>query len=128
MNICLVIGSAYPPYPHGGVGSFAVDLAEGVVREGHQITVISLFLPLTCQSNKPIIEKINEVKIVRVPEQYQNYPKRIRAVLNRFSLSRLIRKLDRENNFDIIEGEDGQGKLAFGRLPNIPKVIRNVWR
>ena len=124
MNICLIICSPYPPYQHGGVGSFAVDLAEGVVREGHQITVVSLTPRTLLQSDKPVIENINGVKIIRVPSQHWNYPKRIQAILDRFYLSSLVRKLHHESPFDLIECEDGQGMLAFGRLPNIPRIVR----
>ena len=124
MNICLIICSSYPPYPHGGVGSFAVDLAEGIVNAGHRITVISLSSNLLLHSNRTISEIINGVKIIRLPEQYWTYPKRIREVLNRFYLSNMVSKLDQENHFDVIEGEDGRGMLALGRLPDIPKIVR----
>ena len=118
-----MICSPYPPYPHGGVGSFAEDLAEGVVKEGHQITVMSLTYSFL-KSDQPVVEHVNGVKIVRVPEFYRYFPKRIRAVLNRFYLSNLVMKLNRETPFDVIECEDGQGMFAFGRLPNVPKIVR----
>jgi len=43
MHICLVIGSHYPPHPHGGVGSFAADLAEGMVKSGQKLPSLAIF-------------------------------------------------------------------------------------
>jgi len=86
--------------------------------------VISLSSNLILHSNRTISEIINGVKIIRLPEQYWTYSKRIREVLNRFYLSNMVSKLDQENHFDVIEGEDGRGMLALGRLPDIPKIVR----
>jgi len=124
MNICLIICDHYPPYPHGGVGSFAVDLAEGVIKEDHRITVISLTSWSLLSTAKPKIETINGVKIIRMPEQYRNYPERVQALLTRLNISKLVRKLHHEDPFDILECEDGQGMLALGRLPDIPRIVR----
>lgn len=44
--------------------------------------------------------------------------------MEKYYITRLIRDLHRQDPFDLIEGEDGGGRLALGRLPDIPKVIR----
>lgn len=124
MHICLVIGSSYPPHPHGGVGSFAADLAEGMVKRGHKFTVISYFANRDNSPTKPITEIINGVKVVRVPRPYTNFPPRLREIASKYYLCRLIRELHSQEKFDLIEGEDGGGLLALGRLPKVPKVIR----
>lgn len=124
LNICLVIGGHYPPYPHGGVGSFAVDLAEGVVKRGHKITCISFYSKQILHSDKIVTEVINGVKVVRVPKPFEDLHPRIRAVMEKLYIARLIRGLHQQDPFSLVEGEDGGGRLGLGRLPDIPKVIR----
>lgn len=124
MNLCLFINGHYPPYPHGGVGSFAVDLAEGVVKRGHQVTCISLYQQQVLQSEKPIFEFRNEVRLVRIPKPFADFPNRLRIVLEKIYLAKLVSKLHQQDPFDIIEGEDGCGMLALGSLPQVPKVVR----
>ena len=124
MKICLFICSQYPPYPHGGVGSFAVDLAEGIVEKGHEVICISINSPEILNSEKPLIEFRNGVKLLRVPNPYQNYPKRPRKILEKFYFSGLVRNLYKQEHFDILEAEDGLGMLALGDLPQVPKVVR----
>lgn len=124
LHLCLVTGSYYPPFPHGGVGSFMVDLAEGMVKRGHQVTCIGLYPKKVLKSDEIIHENINGVEVLRVPKPYEGLPPRIQAVIERFFLSKLVRKLHSIEHFDVIEGEDGGGRLALGRLPNVPKIIR----
>jgi glycosyltransferase involved in cell wall biosynthesis len=124
MNICLIIGGHYPPFPHGGVGSFAVDLSEGIVKYGHQVTCISFYSSDELNYDHIITEMINGVKIIRVPKPYQQLTKRTRAIFEKFFIAKLVRDLHRTDPFDIIECEDGGGLLALGRLPDIPKIAR----
>lgn len=124
MHICLVIGSPYPPYPHGGVGSFAADLAEGMVKRGHKATVISYYPNRENRPGQSLTETINGVKVVRVPRPFIHLSPRIRFIAGKFYLSKLIRNLHKMDQFELIEGEDGGGLLALGRLPHVPKVIR----
>lgn len=124
LHICLVIGSPYPPYPHGGVGSFALDLAEGMVKKGHKVTCISYFPPGIVNSNELYIEKVNGVHVVRVPCTRRSRFPRLDAVREKFKLAKLICTLHQQDPFSLIEGEDGGGRLALGRLPDIPKIVR----
>ncbi len=124
MNVCLMICSFYPPFPHGGVGSFAVDLAQGLVEKGHRISVISFYPQQVLQSKQTKLEWLDGVKVVRVPIPFENFPARVGLVLEKFYYSKLIRKLHQQEPFDLIECEDGLGMLAFGRLPRVPKVVR----
>jgi len=124
MNLCLFINGHYPPFPHGGVGSFAADLAEGVVKRGHQVTCISLYHQQVLQSEQPVIEFRDGVKLVRIPRPFTNLPNRVRMTLEKIYLAKLVCELHRQDPFDIIEGEDGCGMLALGRLPHVPKVVR----
>ncbi len=124
MHICLVIGSPYPPAPHGGVGSFAKDLAEGIVKRRHKATVICKITNDDNQSGQVQTETTNGVRVVRVPKKFDKFPPRLRFITSKFYLSKLIREIFKEDPFDLIEGEDGGGLLALGRLPRVPKVIR----
>jgi len=125
LHLCLVTGGFYPPYPsHGGVGSFMVDLARGLVKRGHQVTCIGFYPKSIFKSEKIVEEMVEGVKVVRVPRQYEDFPPQLQAIFERFFMSRLIRNLHAKQPFDVIEGEDGGGRLALGRLPKIPKIIR----
>ena len=124
LNVCLLIGGQYPPYPHGGVASFAVDLGEGLVKRGQRVTCVSFYSEEQLGSSQPIFEEMNGVELVRVPLLNEKFPPRLQALMQRFYNTSLIRKLHKERNFDLIEGEDGGGRLALGRLPKVPLVVR----
>jgi glycosyltransferase involved in cell wall biosynthesis len=45
-------------------------------------------------------------------------------VREKYKLAKLIRTLHQQDPFTLIEAEDGGGRLALGRLPDIPKIVR----
>lgn len=105
----LYICNEYPPFLHGGIGSFTRDIAEGMVAAGNQVTVWG------CYSNidKNIFENINGVNIYRI--KFQSIHKRINQIYFILFLNFKLRKYLRNNNsFDIIECQEWQGLLPFG--------------
>lgn len=114
----------YPPCNHGGIGSFTKDLAEGLVRAGHKVTVFGLYYSHVLDINSEIIEEINGVKVYRYPFNSKFKNKRINLFISRLKLFNIIKDINKRDKFDIIETPENQGFLPLG-LPNkIPMITR----
>jgi glycosyltransferase involved in cell wall biosynthesis len=114
----------YPPCNHGGIGSFTKDLAEGLVKAGHEVTVFGLYYSHVLDLENETIEKINGVKIYRYPYYDKFKNKRLNLFFSRVKLYEIIKKLDKEEEFDLIETPDNQGWLPLGLPNNIPMITR----
>jgi len=114
----------YPPCNHGGIGSFTKDLAEGLVRAGHKVTVFGLYYSHVLDINDEIIEEINGVKVYRYPFNSKFKNKRLNLFISRLKLFNVIKDINKKDEFDIIETPENQGWLPVG-LPNkIPMITR----
>ncbi len=112
----------YPPFVHGGVGSFCRDLAEGLVKNGHNVHVIGIYNPILLNSKKIIIEKINGVQITRIP-QSKIKPAQLQVIYDRIRLFYIIRKINIIEKFDLFESPESTGWLPFF-VPIRPFVVR----
>ena len=61
MNILIAVKNYWPS--SGGVQSVTKYMAEGLVKKGHQVSVLTRMEP-----NTPIEEEYNDVKIFRVKQ------------------------------------------------------------
>jgi len=93
----------YPPCNHGGIGSFSKDLAEGLVREGHEVTVFGFYYQNVLKVDSVIVEMINGVKVYRYPEYKKFSNKWLNILFSRVQLYRNIKALHEKKAFDIIE-------------------------
>lgn len=121
MNFCLICDE-YPPAPHGGIGSNTRDLAEGLATHGHSVTVLGVTVTQPVQSI--VHEKVHGVRIVRLPRARDWCPHRWRMAIERKTLRRWLRRLHREQPFDLVECPDYEGWLPHGGLPGVPLVMR----
>lgn len=113
----LYICNEYPPFKHGGIGSFTRDIAEGLTARGEQVTVWGLYTSVT----EPIIEKINGVQVIRQP--YKSIPSRFKQIHFIYCLNKQLKTYLKNNHFDIIECQEWQGLLPMG-LAHSGYVIR----
>lgn len=111
MNI-LFYCNEYPPFPHGGIGTFTQDIAEELAKKNVNIYVYGLY-----DCNTPTAEKVNGVTVIRDKKSHSFLGKCLSRISTYFRLKDIIKK----NNIDILEVQDAGGLLAF-----YPKLKTNV--
>lgn len=118
MKICLV-HEEYPEETNfGGIATYQKNLAEELVKEGNEVIVICRGL----QKNQYYIE--NGVRIYRIfNKKYKNQIKEYKKY--RIKICKLLRKLQKNNEFDIIEVPDwGAETVFFEKYRKVPLVVR----
>lgn len=113
----------YPPYPVGGVGARVTDLARGLVREGHAVTVAGVY-PRNRGVTRLMDERIEGVRVLRIPPAPEWMRWRPGHLWDRYQLSAHFRRLHRETPFDLVEFTDGLGRALFGAPPGVPTAVR----
>ncbi len=122
MNICLLT-LEWPPYP-GGIGTYMFNLAIGLQRFGHNVTVIT---------NDKNPSPVSGVKIIPVPTAKMRRTFRSRILRWRWephhswSLSawKLFKTIEKKHRFDIVEtAEYGAWARHFVGHCDIPIVVR----
>jgi len=104
----LYICNEYPPFVHGGIGTFTRDLAEIMHLDGNEVCVWGLYSNL---KEKECV-KINGVKVIR--EKGVRYNSKINSIIYRLQLYYKLRVFLRVHKFDIIECQEYLGFLPFG--------------
>lgn len=113
----------YPPYPVGGVGARVTDLARGLVRDGHSVTVIGVY-HRSRGITRLVDESLEGVRVVRIPQSPEWMRWRVGALWDRYQLSAQFRRLHRLKPFDLVEFTDGLGQALFGAPPGVPTAVR----
>jgi glycosyltransferase involved in cell wall biosynthesis len=113
----------HPPYPQGGVGARVTDLAHGLVRAGHAVTVSGIY-----SRNRGVTRLVDEtldgVRVVRIPQSPLWMRWRPGILWDRYQVHAQFRRLHLETPFDLIEITDGRGIALFGVPPRVPLAIR----
>ena len=104
----LYVCNEYPPFVHGGIGTFTRDLAEVMHKDGNQVFIWGLYPDL---KEKEIVE-INGVKVYR--EKGISHESRINSLIYRFQLYYKLNVFLRKHQFDIIECQEYLGFFPFG--------------
>lgn len=99
MNICYICHE-YPPLLNGGIGTFTKELAEGLVRQGHNITVLGFY------DQEKDIEDIllNNVRVLFIKKS-----KILPVIFDRIRLWLLFTSINEKHQFDIVESPDFLG-------------------
>lgn len=127
MHICLVCNE-YPPAIHGGIGSTNYDLAEGLTKDGHDVTVVGVYPRseigrVAKLETKAIHNKGGgRLRVVRLPENDSLRPIRLRCLWNRWRLKAWLAQ--GQHHFDILEFPDYEGWLPWGGPRNLPSLVR----
>lgn len=114
----------YPPCLQGGVGTFTKDLAEGLVKEGHQVTVVGIYYDKVLKLESVKEDEINGVTVIRIPQYRLTGMARIDTLFSRFFLYNYLRKLLRNRCFDLIESPLSAGWFPFGVAGTPPFITR----
>jgi glycosyltransferase involved in cell wall biosynthesis len=111
MHICFLTNE-YPKagFPHGGLGSFVKTMAEALVKNGIQVTVIGLNYTLANET-----ESVNGVRIIRIQK---SKVKGLAWYFNSKNIAKTIAALHKENPIDILEGAE----LSLAFLPKIKEI------
>ena len=104
----LYICNEYPPYIHGGIGSFTRDIAEGLSSNGQDVTVWGLY----STAENLIKETLNGVIVYRNP--YKPIKSRFQQLHFIYRLNIQLNQFLSKYHFDIIECPEWQGLLPFG--------------
>ncbi len=126
MHIGLICDE-YPPGPHGGVGSFTGDLADGLVEAGHRVTVFVVEMGGGRYWSSPVpkMDTARNPRIIPVPIISPAWMRwRPGALWSRWKLLQIVRAEHAKNRFEVIECMDNGGLLPFGGPRGIPAIIR----
>lgn len=107
----------YPPFPHGGVGTFTQDLGRALVGAGHEVRVAGVY-PQTYVENE--YEEDAGVRVWRIPTPEG----RLGWMRARHKLYRLVRKWVREGSVELVESPDCYGWFAGWPALSVPLVLR----
>ncbi len=98
------------------------DLAEGLARMGHDITVLGVAIRLP---NTQLTDEMqNGVRVVRIPRAPMWWPTPIRDRWHRWRLHRTLLRLHRQKPFGLIEAPDYQGWMSAGPPRGTPLLVR----
>lgn len=111
MHICFLTNE-YPKagFPHGGLGSFVKTMAEALVKNDVQVSVIGLNYTLANET-----ESLNGVRIIRIQK---SKVKGLAWYFNSKNIAKTIATLHKENPIDIVEGSE----LSLAFLPKIKEI------
>lgn len=122
MRLCIICNE-YPPSRHGGIGTVSRDLAQGLVQNGIDVTVIGVYSPSVLSLSVPEIGWMNGVKVIRLPASPRYIPPQPGYILDRLRLRAWISREHQKNRFDLIEAPDYEGMLPWG-IRGVPVLCR----
>ena len=103
----------YPPRNHGGIGSFVYAIAHGLIKEGHEVTVLEL--------GDRYGERMDDgIKIVTIGSARMPH---FKGVLNRRRIRNFLRRMAIARQIDVIEIPEFQGILPY-RFKYCPVIVR----
>jgi starch synthase len=114
------ICNEYPPLPHGGIGSFTQLIAEKLVAQNHQVTVLGF------GDNQHFTQlNLNGVSVQLMPAFKKNWGKlnALKTILFQFKFQRFVRKQLSIIQPDLMETYDWGAPLTK-KIGNYPLVIR----
>ncbi|MCA1966136.1 MAG: glycosyltransferase family 4 protein [Flavobacterium sp.] len=111
MHICFLTNE-YPKagFPHGGLGSFVKTMAEALVKNDLQVTVIGLNYTPVDET-----ESVNGVHIIRIRK---SNVKGLAWYFNSKNIAKTIAAIHKKNPIDIVEGAE----LSLAFLPKIKEI------
>jgi glycosyltransferase involved in cell wall biosynthesis len=114
------ICNEYPPYRHGGIGVFVKNLAESLVKDDFEVTVIGHY-----SISETLSEVINGVRVIRLSERQGGATRLARVfkqLQNKYLLSRYILNNERNLKLDLIESYEWNGPLVI--KPRTKLIVR----
>ncbi len=113
MNIAFLCNE-YPPFGVGGIGSFTKTLAEGLVRNGHQVSIFGIY---PSDAGEHSLSGVTVIKI-----QSSSVP-RFAFAFNSTRLWNAIKKSNQKQKIDVLEAPNS-GLALLPKLTPFPKIMR----
>ncbi|WP_257282674.1 glycosyltransferase family 4 protein [Endozoicomonas sp. SESOKO1] len=110
------ICNEYPPEKCGGIGIFTRELANALVENGNQVTIIGVYPNI----QDDIFEELNGVNVFRLATTKGRFG----YYGGRLKLFKKVKQLIKRNQIDIIEVPDFEGNCAFWPKLPIPVIVR----
>lgn len=110
------ICNEYPPATCGGIGTFVRELAERLVAEGHQVTIVGVYANVDQREER----QQQGVTVIQLPAQGGLSG----IYVDRRSLFVEVKTLSEAGQIDLIEIPDFEGYAAFWGKLSIPIVVR----
>lgn len=114
MNI-LYYCNEYPPFQHGGIGTFTKEIAEHLTSLGHNVVIYGSY-----DIEEDLIETINGVLVIRKKKGINKLSKAFVRVKSYFDLVSIIK----DYQIEVLEVQDAGGLLAFYPALKTNVVVR----
>lgn len=128
LKVCLISNEFPSLEGTGGIGTYTYNLAKGLGKNGHKVFVITSNLNITKDKDFTIIPLKNSGKKWIILKDFFNkckLPHTFNSLEFSFRSYLAVRKLNKFQNLDIIEGPEWQAQLFFlSVFLKIPIVIR----
>jgi glycosyltransferase involved in cell wall biosynthesis len=99
-------------------------LAEALVDKGYRVSVAGVYRSSVLDLENDTFETINGVQVFRFKEEKKYRYGPLNALYVRWKFYNILKKLHKENPFDLIESPGGSGWFPFGVPAKIPFVSR----
>ena len=114
MNICIV-SNLYPPEPlMGGIGIYVKNLAEGLVEQGHRVSVIA----------RTMGEQREEEERLAQEQQAEEANQDLRAAIARVSQARAIARLTESQFYPTISLDPTASRTRFAEDRPVSPTVR----
>lgn len=107
----------YPPFPHGGIGTFTQIMARAFVQAGHSVRVVGAY---PAQANVAEYEEDQGVQVWR----FRLASSRLRWVYAHYRVYRRVAEWCRNGEVDLIDAPDWEGWIAGWPRLSVPVIIR----
>jgi glycosyltransferase involved in cell wall biosynthesis len=122
----LFVCNEYPPSPHGGIGTFVLNLSRNLVKQGHRVTVLGY----DGHQKRTVLVNDNGTDVYRIRKPFQRLPSlhlgryeaNLSYILERWYLSLQVQKVIEAKGIDLVESYDWSGPLWM--RPSAPLIIR----
>ncbi len=95
----------YPPYPHGGFGTFVKEIAVELTKQNHQIFVYGIY-PIS--KRKTTI--IDGITFIEDPIKGKGY---LGSLIQLYNYGKAVNDIIRKHQIDIVETDDTKGWFLF---------------
>lgn len=122
MKRIALVCNEYPPGPHGGVGTFTCDLAEGLAQRGVAVVVFVIQESGGHWKSGRLLNGV-EVRVIELSS-----PSFLRwrggVFYRRIKILLTIWHAHLRERFELVEAIDNHGFMSFGGIPGVPFVVR----
>lgn len=119
----LQVCNVFPPFPHGGIGSTVADLAPALAERCTSFAIAGHYRrELAASELCRTMDRESPFPIHRFINPFPPRPHRIVERLSRLHFKHCLRRLWKNNPWDVIISQDYEGPLPFGPPGSAPHI------